>query len=718
MSEPDLLDLKAEGDLFQFVSSYRVDFMAVGVKGIGKAARIASVSDGFFKCLGILPSYGVIDVDDDHFVFVSNRWWKQHLQSDTGVIGNVLTINQVPFVIRAILPEGFNGIVPDEYIDLWISDSARNGIEIATGALDLRTNRGARTKRDVIARTHRGASQKGIEQRLAKLSQVLQTEYPETNRNIEFRWESYSSYRLASIRRVIPNPATILAAGITILALVILNLACLHIIYGRARIGNLAIRMALGASFFEGIQTNIFEVFYIWLLGIGGGVAVSLLGAKAIFALAPIKDTSFIPVLAPNWTLITFLSVFSLLGTLAGVFPAIKMLCQVDLVSALGNGSKGSSRHGAKSLGMTIMIQFAVCISLLAGTLTAFASLQAGFNKPIGLNPEGLWTGYFEPGAQGKTPIEVQLLAKKAMDRALKIPEVRDACIMSYAPLQGKLTIVSIPHPSTGIIEFISVAQVSPGLIKTLGGTFVRGEDLKVGQQGCLICESLANHWWPGQDPVGVSINAYGKQLTIVGVFKNIPLASISATEMPTVLIPFELGNPSSFSILARGKGNLEVKLTAALNGIDAQVPTLGVRKFTDLLGAQLHYQRLGSWVLGVLTFATLVLTIIGSWGLGNLVIQERQQELNIRMALGATPNSLLQLVLMYISGWLVKGLVIGLLATLILGLCLTTRLYGFPSPPWVQLWLCSGLLFVASLLGAFFSVHRGVILDPSKLLG
>ena len=326
-----------------------------------------------------------------------------------------------------------------------------------------------------------------------------------------------------------------------------------------------------------------------------------------------------------------------------------------------------------------------------------------------------MWRRFYEPG----------------LERIRALPGVRAAGIIDLLPLQtwgrnGDFVIEGRPAPASGQAPFAEFREISPGYFRALGIRILKGRDItSQDSQGAppvlLINAALATRYFAGQDPVGQKINWDGPR-TIVGVAADTRQASLDHAPLPELYFPASqrAGNISgmTFTISTNvDPSSVTHAVTSAIQSVDPSQPVFGVKTMTQVVSDSLSNQRLYAWLLGVFAVLALTLASAGIYGVMSYLVTQRTQEFGVRMALGASTNNVLGMVLRQALLLIGSGLAIGLGGAFAVTRVLTNFLFGVKPVDLVTFAGVSVLLTTVALLATYLPALRATRVDPMVAL-
>ena len=511
------------------------------------------------------------------------------------------------------------------------------------------------------------------------------------------------------------------------------NVANLLLARAASRTREVAVRAALGASRIRLIRQFLTESVLLALAGGAAGAFFADAGVQALTKFAPgqIPQASSIHL---DGTVFLFLAVVCLLaGTIFGVVPAFQSTGR-DLQTGLREGGRsGNAEIRSAGLRNALVIgEFALALVLLIGAgllMRTFLTLSA--TNP-GLVTEGVLTmSVSVPDEKYPKDSMWQRFYAPALDRIQALPGVRAAGIISLLPLQawgwnGSFSIEGRPREDPAKQPLAEFRQISPGYFRAMGIRILKGraigpEDTIVSPHVILINDALAKRYFPGQDPLGQKIN-WNEWRTIVGVVANTRQATLDRQPMPELYFPAAQLSESISGMTFVISTSVEPSsvtgaVTAAIQSVDPTQPVFGVKTMTEVVSDSLSNQRLYAWLLGVFSALALILASAGIYGVMSYLVTQRTQEFGLRMALGASTNNVLRMVLRQALMLIGAGLAIGLVGALAVTRVLTNFLFGVKPIDPLTFAAVSVILTGVALLATYLPALRATRVDPMVAL-
>jgi len=732
-AEPNFLDVRERSRSFDAIA--QVSGAVVSVAGGDEPARVvsATVSEAFFRVLGVEPFLGRGFLPEEQVfggspaVVVSYGYWERYLGGDPDVTSRLLRFGDQVYPVVGVMPPGFGFPtsadlwVPRELFPAQSSRTAHNWQAIGRLAPD------------------RSLAQAG--QELDGIARALKEEHGEDT------WMSGAALvplRAHLVERVRPALLLLTAAAGFLLLLVCANVVNLLLVRASARRQEFSVRLALGASRRRFVGQFVTEAMALCLLGGVAGVVLALWGLDLLLALGgsalPRRGEVGVDATALIFTLGVSVAAAVGLGLLTA-WRAAGAEVRAGLVSAGPGG--GTPRpmlpRALASAQVSLALVLLIGAGLLGRSFLELVNVDPGFHTG-GAVIMNISLPY--PG-QDEAP-RLAHFHQEVIDRLEALPGVTAVGGASDIPMGGNYasgTFVLVDHPEqvadfddfdrlirdparAGYAEF---RIASPGYFAAMGIPLVRGRlldgrDLPDGMHAAVISESLAAAQWPGEDPLGRLVqfgNMDGdlRPFTIVGVVGDIREEGLEAEPRPTFYGHFAQRprNLSNFTIVAAGPGDPSATVAAArevVSSLDPDVPP-SFRMLEDVFAAALSERRFNLILLGTFGSSALLLALMGIYGVVSFSVSRRTRELGVRMALGARQGGVMALVLR--EGLLLAGIGIGigLIGASLLSRLVQGFLYGVGA--WDPLTFASValVLFTVALAATLVPARRAARVDP-----
>jgi putative ABC transport system permease protein len=476
------------------------------------------------------------------------------------------------------------------------------------------------------------------------------------------------------------------------------------------------------------------------LLAVAGGVAGLALAAafhRGLLALVadripvPRLDQVALDASAVGFTMLLTLGT----GVIFGLVPALVATSSASAAIREG-GRHGSGPRSRRTLGTLVVAEVALSLVLLAGAgllIRSFVRLQ---NINPGFRADGVLTARVSlPAAKYRDDRSIARFFDDAIARIAAIPGVESAAGVSFLPMAGPGMGTSFyrldqPAPTSGAAPTTEVRPVSPGFFRTMGIPHMAGRDFAPTDTAdaplvAVISESLARSQFADQNPIGKALHvnigrAAGMQVEVVGIVGDIKMATLDAETRPAVYIPHPQLAVGLMTFVVRTQMepmSLASGVTAAVRAIDPELPVADVKTMQEVVDVTLARPRTISALLTAFALIALVLAGVGVYGVMAYSVSQRTQEIGVRMALGATTESVFRLVLGQALRLVAMGVAAGLVAAALLAQLLESLLYQTaPLDAWTFA-LTAVMLTVVATLASYVPARRGMRIAPVEAL-
>jgi putative ABC transport system permease protein len=718
--------------VFDGLATYRQYDVLLG--GAERATDVseARISADLLHVLGARPVLGRAFVSEEMqdggppVALLSHALWQSRFGSDPGVIGREIRLDDQPYTIVGVLPASLR--LPGA------GEETQVMIPLHITPRDLEDNGNNLT---VIGRLKHGVPQALVESDMEAVFQQFSTAFPDVVQNDD-RGALLLSFQRLFVGSLQTTLWVFLGATGFVFLLACANVTNLLLARSTARQREIAVRAALGAGRGRIVRQMMTESVLLGLAAGVLGVLVSVWSLHALLALAP----SWLPggreiVLRPLVLVFGFgmaLASGIALG-LASAFPTFRL----DLARALNDGGRGGSqgRSQRRARDVLIAVEAGLAMVLLAGAGLLIASfIQLSAVDP-GFTREGVLTARIPHAPAGYDSVaRVWSFERMVLDRLRSTPGIVAAAGVSAPPLRGgmnlPITVENRPDATEGAVEW---RAVSPGYFQTLGIRLLRGRDFSDADRAggtpvMIISEAMAEHYWPGQNPIGqrVWVGRYkGQSISpaldeppreIIGVAADVRELELDHGPGRTMFVPQAQVPPAgaslpTFVIRARRSDVAAAALREAIAQADPRMPPPELTTMDQIVAASLSQQRFSTTLMTIFAALALVLTSVGIYGVVSYAVARRVREIGVRMALGATPRDVVRLVVRQGMMPVVIGLGVGLVAALGLTRLLAGMLYGVSPRDPVALAAMAAVLVAVALLASYLPARRATRVDP-----
>jgi putative ABC transport system permease protein len=720
VSHSNFLDWRTRNQTFEALAATSGDNFNLSVGGEVEVIRGAVITADFLTVLGIAPVLGRNFLPEEdrpggnvRVALLSHGLWQRRFGGDRGVVGKTLTINDTPFTVVGVLPKSFTWESSELFAPLAPDPAAGRGDHRLT----------------VIGRLKPGVAWERALADLKTIAQQLAQQFPESNKGWSVTGQKFYDWIVPEQNR--RSLLVFVGAVIFVLLIACSNVANLLLARGSARQKEIAIRMALGAGRLRIIRQLLSESLLLSLIAGGLGALMAMWTVEALKMMNPATLPRLNELSVDGRVLAFGLSISLLTVALFGLFPALQA-SRPDLNETLKEGGRSGAASGRQRVrGVLVITEVALSVALLIGAgllLRSFSKLQ---NVKLGFEPENLLTMRISlPRNRYQGDQEAWAFYARLLRETKALPGVQDAALTSAVPLAGTgnaSSAVQIPGKAAapdGSQPSAGWRVVSPGYLRTLSiplrGRDFDERDTAESQPVTIISEEMARRYWPSEDPLGkpVTLRSLGdKTYTIIGVASDVRSLGPDAEAGPTAYVSTAvMARAIQSRLVVRTRAEPEAQTSAVravLRSIDANVPVYDIQTIEQLLYDSLGSRRFNTFLLGSFAGAALLLASVGLFGVMAYLVSQRTHEIGIRLALGARPRDVFQLVIgrgMILAS---TGAALGLTAAFGLSRYLETLLFQIKPTDALAFTVAPALLLGVALLACFVPARRAMKVDP-----
>lgn len=710
---------------FEDLSIY--DRTTVNLSGEQAARELPAeiVSPGYLSLLGITPSLGrSLRPEDDQpgaigGAVISDALWHSRYGGDPDVLGRSITLDGVPFTIVGVAPPDFRGLAFDAQV--W----APLGPFVTPEALRTRGSRWL----GAVGRLRPGVTGQMAQQDVDAAAARLARLYPESNDERGATVIGVKTFQLDSARRLL----LALLTGVGLLLLIACaSVANLQLVRTEDRRHELALRQALGAS--RGRVTRQLITESVAVAVVGGAVGL-FLAWIALGLLLPLVPPAALPLYVQvrlDPVVVAAAAATAVVsGILLGLLPAWRARSDAAQLRT-AHATAGGWRRGRVSLQQAIVGgQIALAVVLLVAAGLAIRSLREQLAIDPGFRADGVLTATVSLTGDAYDAPARRRFVTGLLDGLRGLPGVLDVAAGSDAPLRDSYSASVLRrqgHPDDRIRYYRHA--VSAGYFRTLGIPIVRGRGFDAGDRPggpgvAVISRAFAARLFPGVDALGQRLLIGRDTATIVGIagnahFRDLTTNLMDTADDPDLYFSEAQVTPRTFTVLVRSAaepGALAGPVRQAVARLDASVPAYAIQPLARTLAAQTALARLISFLLGLFATLSLVLAVVGLYGVTSYVVRGRRQEIAIRLAIGARPGTVRWLVLSQSLTVIGAGLLVGGGAALLVGRLLAGLLYGVRATDPAILATTAAVLSAAALAATWLPATQASRVEPRATL-
>ena len=746
---PDIRAYTRETHSFTALGGYQYAGYELSGKGEPAQVNAARMTAGVFPALGVAPQLGrVFTTDEDEHsqqvTLLSYGTWVSRFHSDPQVLGTKILLDRKPFVVIGVMPRNFEFPLVTGQInrtELWVPMSFT--------PQELMPQAGANWSYQMVGRLKPGLTAQQAQSDAERVAQEIMRNYPAMMANLHIS-AVVRPQQEETIEQARPLVRTLFFAVAVVLLIACVNLAGLMLVRAIRRQREIAVRMALGAQAGALLRQTILESLV--LSGTGGvlGLIFAAIALRAGKSLLP-ESLPRISEIGLNWYVVGFALFLALVtGLLCGLAPAFAAL-RTDVNRHLKEGGRSGTEGGghARLRSTLVIAEIAIALVLLSASGLLLRSFEKMRSVDLGFRPEHVtMASYSLPQKQYAKQSQVDTFNRDLLQRLNQLPGVTASGLTSLIPAGGNnnnqtFVVDGYVPPKGADMNLATSWQVIGNVFPTMGISLLKGryftEDDRAGKQLVLIVNhKLAEHYWPGQDPIGKRIRIGTPEMqtpwmTVVGEVADVKLTSPDDPTKPQYFTPVaqledDIGSLASPDDLNGNGGyivlrsalpaeQMENALRATVRSLDPLLPLTQVQTLERAVSDSEAPRRFNTVLISSFAFAAVLLAILGIYSVIAFSVASRVQEMAIRMALGSQRAAIVRLILESGAKLAAIGSVLGLGGALAASSLLRSLLFGVsPFDPLVLTLSVIGVLLLA-IVASSLPALRAASINPMQAL-
>jgi len=731
LSYQDYLDWKRLNTVFTSLEIYNHNGATIPTAAGPRLVPISLVSAGFFRTLGVKPILGRdFSAGEDlagapRIALLSYGAWRTTYGGRADIVGQNVVLDDTPTTIVGVLPRDFQ-FAPSEPAEYWVPLQPTGNCEKRRSCHNLYG----------VARLKDGTSVEAALSNTQLVARQLENQYPDSNRGQGAKVVPLSEVISGNVQPLL----LILLCGAGLLLLIAcVNVSSLVLVRTEGRKREVAVRSALGASPARLSRQFATEGLLLVVASGGAGLAVSYWAIQLLLKLIPERMLASMPYflgITLNARVLAFATVVSLLAATLFALTPRSRLAKAGLRGGLAEGSRTVAGTSWRRLGSKLVIvELATAMVLLVGAGLLGQSLYRLLRVELAFHPDHLATlNVNAPEKRYNTGAKTVDWARRTLSGIASLPGVKSVgtssvMVVSYNGNTRWIRFAGKPY--NGEHNDVNCRQVSPAYFETLEAKLVRGRfftdaDDLTKPRVVIINRALAEHYFPGEDPLGRQIGdttlSPDSLKEIVGIVDNIREGALDQEIPPAMYLPFNQDSEPWFDLVVRTSQSPQAilpSLSKLIHDVDPDVAT--VRPITmedrihDSPAAYLH--RSAAWLVGGFAALALVLGVIGLYGVIAYSVSQRTREVGVRMALGAQRSTVYRMVLQEAGILSAIGIVAGVLCSLASATLIQKVLFETPPRDVPTLAAVAGVLGMASLLASYVPARQAASVNPVEAL-
>jgi predicted permease len=746
---PDIKAYPRDTHGFDALGGYQPS--AYELSGNGTPAQVngARLTAGVFAALGVQPTLGRVFTADEvehsqQVAVLSYGTWVSRFHRDPQILGQKVQLDRKPYIVIGVMPRSFEfPLVPGQLnrAELWVPLSFTPG-ELTPGAA-------SNWSYHMVGRLKPGWSAKQAESDAERVAQQIMANFPPMMSNLHIN-AMVKPLRQNATDQSRPQLRILFLAVAVVLLIACVNLAGLMLVRAIRQQREIAVRLALGAKAGALLRQAILESL---VLSFSGGALGLILAAVALRMGKSMLPESLprISEIGLNWSVVGFaLGLGVVTGLVCGLVPAFAALRTNVSANLKDGGRSGSEGGGHARLRSTLVVgEIAIALVLLTASFLLLRSFDKMRSVDLGYRPEHVTTGaYGLPQQQYSKQSQIDEFNRELLQRLSALPGVTATGLTSQLPSTGinnnqTFVVEGYTPPKGADLNLATVSYVIGNYFPAIGIPLLRGRlftesDRHGAQLVVVVNHKFAQHFWPGQDPIGKRLRVGTAEmqtpwLAIVGEVADTKLNSPDEPSTEQYYIPVDQSEDDAGALASptdlNGNGGfivlrsllppeqMENALRSVFRSLDPLLPLTQVQTMEQAVAQSEAPRRFNTVLIGSFAFAAVLLAVLGIYSVIAFSVALRVQEMAIRMALGSQRGAIMRLVLKSGAGLAGIGCAIGLGgAAAASGLM---RSFLFDVSPFDPLVLCAAAIGVMllALAASGLPAMRAASIDPMRAL-
>ncbi len=722
------------------------------LSGNGEPAQVnaARMTAGVFAALGVQPQLGrVFSADEDEHsqqvTVLSYATWVNRFHRDRQIVGAKILLDRKPYIVIGVMPRNFEFPLSAGQLnrtELWVPMSFRPD--------ELLPQSAANWSYQMVGRLKPGVSAQQAQSDAETVAQEIMRGYQAMMANLHIS-AVVRPLQEDTVAQPRPLLRTLFLAVAVVLLIACFNLAGLMLVRAIRRQREIAVRLALGARAAALLRQAIMESL---VLSASGGVLGLVMAAVALRV-----GRSMLPETLPriseivlNWTVVGFALLLGVVtGVVCGLAPAFAALRTNVNANLKEGGRSGSEGGGHARLRSTLVVaEIAIALVLLTASFLLLDSFEKMRDVDLGFRPQHVTTAsYSLPQKQYSKQSQIDTFNRELLLRLNELPGVTATGMTTPLPANGAnnnqtFVVEGYTPPKGANMNLATTSDVQGNFFQAMGIPLLHGRlftdaDRHGSQLVLIVNQKLAQHFWPGQDPIGKRLRIGTPEmqtpwLTIVGEVADVKLTSPDEPSKEQYYHPVDqdedaagaLANPATdlngnggFIVLrsALPPEQMENALRAAVRAIDPLLPLTQVQTMEQAVSESEAPRRFNTVLIGSFALAAVLLAVLGIYSVIAFSVASRVQEMAIRMALGSQRGAIVGLVLKSGAKLGVIGCIIGLGGAAAASGLLRSLLFGVsPFDPLMLTVAALGVLLLA-LAASALPAFRAASTNPIQAL-
>ena len=657
-------------------------------------------------------------------VILSHALWSTRYGSRRDILGEAVSLDGSPYTVVGVMPAGFHVLSDKELF--WIP-------------LQLESVNAQAAARNVhwlfaFTRLAEGSSIHQAQATLDAMAARFKAQDPTGEGGFGATLQSVADFTNGAIKPVL---LLLMGAVVFVLLIACSNVANLLLARRSTRQKEISIRAALGASRLRMIRQLLTESILLASLGGVVGIALAWIAIRALRLANPASIPSPESIAIDPTVLAYTALLCGAVGILFGMAPAWEG-SKANLSETLKEGARGSSGGLGKHRAVLVVMETALASMLFIGAGLSLRSLWRAETVTPGFSPEGELT-FRVAAPAGFSGERLPVFYQQVRERLQALPGVQSAVLARNLPMSGTdpsmpIQIEGTPPPPSEIPVVARLRAIGPEYFSGLRTHLLSGReftdhDTATSMQVAVVSKSLAQLYWPNENPLGKRIKPAmpgGDWYLVIGVVEDVhhwaadvdiePTAYYPYNQLPAAFLPLLEGS-MSFAVRSQTSGGMLGAIRGAVADVDKTVPVFDVKNMEEMVAESGSLRRFDMWLIGAFAGLALALAAVGIYGVMAYSLSQRTREIGIRVALGAQARSVLLLLLGQGARLAVVGVVVGLIGALGLAQLMASLVFGVSTRDLATFAVVPWLVLVLILVACYIPARRATKVDPMVAL-
>jgi predicted permease len=729
--EPKFLFWREQSQSFEALACYSSYGGADGNLAGGNEAEFARglrVSEEFFRALGVYPALGrAFTKEEDtpggeRVAILCDGLWQRRFGADPALIGQTVTLNDKPVMVVGIMPPQFRSGFD---ADLLMPMQARPDANYDPNAT-------------VVGRLKPGVTLEQAQVELKVIAEKYRAAFPRHMQDGE--GIGARPYQEELFTEGVGQYLWILLGAVSFLLLIACaNVANLQLTRAAARRREIAVRLALGAGGGRIVRQLLTEGLLLAFAGGAAGLLLAVWGTELLIAMSPEGLLPRVAEVVVDWRVLAFTFVAAVAtGLLFGLAPAWQAR-KVDVNTALKeNAGKGGTARGWLR-GTLVVAEVALSVVLLVGAgllVRTFANLMS---VEPGFDPSNVLT--FQIALNGDrydTTDEAAAFYRDALERISRLPGVEAAAVINKLPLDWQFNMPVVFQDQPDKLQSVQMRMISPDYFRVMEIAVRQGRaftdaDNRAAPPAAIVNEAFVKRFFDGQSPftrqLSVGRGTGDPLRQIVGVVSDVKQQGLDHPAPPIVYVPIPQ-MPDKLMAVVRTftSAHFTVRATAAVPGLSATVKreiaaldaTLAlshIYSMEEITSRSIASQRFNMLLFGLFAALGMLLAAVGIYGVVSYSVEQRTNEIGLRIALGAQTLDVIHLILRQGLGLTLFGVALGVGGAIALTRLMSSLLFGVSATDPPTFALIAVLIGSVALLACYVPARRAARVDPMVAL-